>query len=71
MQYETKDLSLAAFLVQVGHRLERIEPAGRLKVFHFSGDVQPDVTGYFNGAVVPAREYANAIRDLKAQCNPR
>ncbi len=70
-EYSTKDLALAAYLVECNHKLLRLEPAGRLKIFVFEFEAEMAVPAYFNGAKVSARDYSNTIRDLKAQCNPR
>ncbi len=70
-EYNTKDLNLAAFLIEGGHKLLRLEPIGRLKLFVFEAEAEEAVADYFNGAKVSARDFGNTLRDLKAQCNPR
>ena len=65
-EYETTDLSLAAFLIAKGHPLVRMEgPRGSQRTFVFPATAR-DVAGTFFTATVPARPYANALRDLKA-----
>lgn len=70
-EYATKDLALAAYLIEVGHKLTRLEPAGRLKQFVFAPEAEGDVQQFFNGAKVSARSYSDTLRSLKASCNPR
>lgn len=67
--YKTSDLALAAFLLASGFALleiERVEGDYR-RVFHFPHEARPVAAEYFRGAQVPARAFANAMRDLKAQ----
>ncbi len=70
-QYSTRDLALAAFLIEQGHHLVRIDPDGRLKLFIFDSEAESDVLGYYNGGRVSARSFHDTIRSLKGQCNPR
>ncbi len=63
----TSDLALAAYLVARDHALCEVrgENGGR-RVFCFPVNARNDVPGFYAGALVPARQYANALRDLKA-----
>mgnify|MGYP003578169235 CR=1 FL=1 len=65
--HSTTDLSCAAFLMARGHPLLRTErqPSGRC-VFTFPTTAREDAQAFYAGAVVPARAFANALRDLKA-----
>jgi hypothetical protein len=65
-EHATTDLSCAAFLMARGHPLLRVErqPSGRC-VFHFPAAAREDAQGFYAGAQVPARGFANALRDLK------
>jgi hypothetical protein len=65
--HSTTDLSCAAFLMARGHPLLRTErqPNGRC-VFTFPAVARDDAHSFYAGAQVPARGFANALRDLKA-----
>ena len=65
--HSTTDLSCAAFLMARGHPLLRTErqPSGRC-VFTFPATARDDAQAFYAGAQVPARGFANALRDLKA-----
>jgi hypothetical protein len=63
--FETSDLSLAAFLVSRGHALLRVEGQGR-KTFSFPVEAREQAEKFYQGATVPARAFANALKDLKA-----
>jgi hypothetical protein len=69
-EYETTDLALAAFLVAQGHPLTRVEgPRGGQRTFVFPASGRDLASTYFT-ASVPARPFANALRDLRpARCN--
>ena len=64
--HTTTDLSCAAFLMARGHPLLRAErqPGGRC-VFHFPAAARDEAQSFYAGAQVPARAFANALRDLK------
>jgi hypothetical protein len=65
--YETTDLSLAAFLLARGYPLTRVEGLrGGQRTFVFPASGRDLASTYFMGASVPARAFANALRDLKA-----
>lgn len=65
--YSTSDLNLAAFLMAKGYSLLRVEAAGGIrKVFYFAPDAQELTAEFYRNAPVPARAFANALRDLKA-----
>jgi hypothetical protein len=65
--FQTTDLSLAAFLLARGHRLSELGgvPRGR-RVFAFPIEAAAEAFEFFQHASVPARAFANALRDLKA-----
>jgi hypothetical protein len=66
-EYETTDLNIAAFLLAQGHPLTRVEgPRGGQRTFVFPASGRGVASAYFSGASVPARPFANALRDLKA-----
>ena len=65
--YSTTDLALAAFLMSQGHGLLKVEGLGK-KTFHFPPEAGGDVQGYYMGEELPARDFAHAMRDLKAMC---
>jgi hypothetical protein len=64
--HTTTDLSCAAFLMARGHPLLRTErqPNGRC-TFTFPAAARDDAQAFYAGAQVPARGFANALRDLK------
>ncbi len=65
--FQTSDLGLAAFLVSRGHALLDVGTVGGgRKVFHFAPEVHEEAKGFYQNAPVPARAFANALRDLKA-----
>jgi hypothetical protein len=65
--FQTTDLGLAAYLVARGHALLGVqgENGGR-RVFLFPPEAREEASGFYAGGTVPARQYANAVRDLKA-----
>lgn len=70
--FETTDLGLAAFLVAQGHALRDVGGmSGGRRVFRFATDAREEAPGFYTGAPVPARAYANALRDLKALIRER
>ena len=72
IEFETADLGLAAFLVARNHPLREVGGAtGGRRVFRFTLDAQADAPGFYAGALIPARSYANALRDLKALIRER
>jgi len=66
--YSTHDLNLAAFLLARGHPLRAVarEPGGRC-VFRFPAIAHADAPGFLAKVSVPAWDYANALRSLKAR----
>jgi hypothetical protein len=64
--FTTSDLAVAAYLVTLGHPLQRIEgPRGR-RVFVFPPDAEADSFTYFQDTrPVSARKLFGAHRDLK------
>ena len=70
-EYRTTDLGLAAFLVARGHPLMRLEGrCGDRRVFCFPTAAEGSAPLFHRDASVPARTFANAIRDLKALVRP-
>jgi hypothetical protein len=66
-RHETTDLGFAAFLMTMGCVLTRIAgPVGSRRRFVFEHIPPKLVNDYFNGGSVPARTFANTLRDLKA-----
>ena len=63
----TSDLSIAAFLTAHGRILTRVrgERGGR-RTFVFPASERDLADTYFTGASVPARQFSNALRDLKS-----
>jgi hypothetical protein len=64
--YKTTELELAAFLKSRGHRLLSAKMAARFVAFEFESDAAEDVSLYFSGAEVSARELFEAHRSLRA-----
>jgi hypothetical protein len=64
-EFRTTDLGRAAFLVVKGHQLRAVVGRGR-RSFVFAYSAAEDAASYYLGAVIPARAFASAIRDLKA-----
>lgn len=66
--FNTHDLNVAGFLLAKGFPLVRIESAGGFrKTFCFPLDAREVADQFYSDAPVPARSFANAIRDLKAR----
>jgi len=66
--YTTTDLGESAFLIATGHPLRDVEtpgPGPRM-VFHFDVKARAAAATYYDGALVPAKPHAHAIRELKA-----
>jgi hypothetical protein len=65
--FQTTDLGLAAFLLSRGHALLRVDTVGAgRRVFSFPAEVRNETQAFYQNAAVPARTFANALRDLKA-----
>jgi hypothetical protein len=65
--FQTTDLSLAAFLLSRGHALLHVgSVGGGRRVFSFPIAVRNEAQAFYQNAAVPARAFANALRDLKA-----
>jgi hypothetical protein len=66
--FETTDFHLAAFLRCKGWRLVRLGRNGRRAVFVFADRAEREATviSFYNDAVIPARRYAESIREVKA-----
>jgi hypothetical protein len=67
-EYRTTDLNVAAFLVARGYTMTGIERLtdGRRGVFLFGPGARADVDQYFLNAPVGARDFAAALKNLKA-----
>ena len=67
--YESTDLNQAAFLIARKHPLLGVErpPGSRRCVFRFPASAREDAPGYLANEPVPAWDFANALRSLKAQ----
>jgi hypothetical protein len=64
-EFSTRDLNLASYLLGTSHPLRRLEGPPGKSVFVL-GDVSPeDVTAFYAGAQVDARQLLGALRDLK------
>lgn len=67
IDFQTSDLGLAAFLVSRGHALLGVErDHGARCTFRFPLEAREDGQAFYRNASVPARAFANALRDLKA-----
>jgi Domain of unknown function (DUF5659) len=66
-EYRTTDVHLGAFLLARGHRLVRMDRLkdGRRAQFVFASG-QEDVEKFFLNAQIPARDFAAALKTLKA-----
>ena len=68
VRYSTHDLNVAGFLIARGFPMLDMTPDGSFrKVFHFSAEAGELAPEFYRDAPVPARSFANAIRDLKAR----
>jgi hypothetical protein len=66
-EYGTHDLGLAAYLIVRGHPLTGLGGvAGGRRTFFFPGGAEADAPGFYQKAQVPAREFFQAVKDLKA-----
>lgn len=68
--YLESDLNVAGFLVAKGHRLMGLELLGTRYSFQFESGTAPldaasTAQSYHKGAVIPAREFAAALQQLK------
>ena len=64
-EYSTHDLNLAAYLLATNHPLRRLDgPPGKI-AFVFGSVSEDDVTAFYGGAKVDARQLLGAVRDLK------
>jgi hypothetical protein len=67
-EFATHDLGVAAFLVALGHRMLRLDGhSGQRRAFVFEPAAGPIASEFYSGALVSARAYSLAIRDLKAR----
>jgi hypothetical protein len=66
--YASSDLNAAAFLMARGHPLLGVERQERGRcVFRFPIGARDDVPGFMRNEPVPAWDFANALRALKAR----
>ncbi len=63
-EFKTTDTGFAAFLVTVGHRVQRIEGSRGRREFIFYGVTDADRRAYINDAPVPARTLFNSYKGL-------
>jgi hypothetical protein len=66
-EYRTTDVSVGAFLIARGHKLQDIEgdsPTKRTFVFH--EQARADVSRFFTNEAVGARDFAAALKTLKS-----
>lgn len=64
-EFSTHDLSLAAYLLATNHPLRRLDGPPGKNSFVFANVSQEDVTSFYAGAKVDARQLLGAMRDLK------
>jgi hypothetical protein len=66
-EYETSDLTVAAFLLAHGRPLIRVGgDRGSRRTFVFAASERDLAETFYIGASVPARAFSNATRDLKS-----
>ena len=65
--YETRNIGVSALLLCRGHRLTELrrDPEDRRFIFCFPDPARADADGYYGGAMVEARSFSNALRDIK------
>jgi len=64
--FRTSDLGEAAFLLTRGFGLKGTEQVGPTRiVFIFDAAAKPAALGFWNSEPVPARQFFDAIRDVK------
>jgi hypothetical protein len=64
-EFSTHDLNLAAFPLATNHPLRRLDGPPGKSAFVFGNVSQEDVTAFYAGAKVDARQLLGAMRDLK------
>lgn len=72
MEYLESDLHAASYLLALGFRLVGLELVGTRYSFKFesdsnSGDANAAICEYRQGAMIPARDFAAAIQQLKGE----
>lgn len=68
MEYLESDLNMASYLLARGFKLLSLELVGTRYSFKFEdgrGDAAPAIQEYRTGALIPARDFAAAIQQLK------
>lgn len=67
--YQTSDLNLAAYIMTQGFQLHESKQLGPITFFSFliDDDLNPH-NEYLNGALVSAKDFASAQKDLKRLC---
>jgi hypothetical protein len=63
--YQTDELELASFLKARGHKLLGAELRGYLVAFNFADSAAEDVSNYFAGTELGARDLFEAHRSLR------
>lgn len=67
-EFKTRDLYLAAYIIVQGVPVRGFEcPDGRRVDIIFGPEAAPLVEAFRKGGAVAARDYADALRDLKAE----
>ena len=64
-EYVTHDLNLAAYLLATNHPLLRLDGPPGKSAFIFGNVAPQDVSAFYAGAKVDARQLLGALRDLK------
>jgi hypothetical protein len=62
---EVTDLYVASYLTARGFPVLRMAGERGRRVFHFAPEARDAALAFFNGAVIEARPYADALRTLK------
>jgi len=68
LDFLVHDTNAAAFLITQRHQLAGLEPVGRNRYsfkFQDDGTVEKDQAAFYAGATCPAREFADALRQVK------
>ncbi len=64
-RFETTDIALAAYLITKGVQVLATHRQSGRTAFCFPQSAREKAEGYFQDALVPARIYFNAVRDLR------
>ena len=63
------DLYVAAYCLTHGHKVTLVPVSPSKVKFVFAPQAEIDAAGFYRGESVPARLYANSLRDLKSLMN--